>query len=233
MHRIDTSTAQKDKFGAGKNGFTSGNAQIGVPATEVSPDILDSMQEEICAVIEDADSLLILDKSKNNQLLTAIKKIIRSLGMSASESSRGNLQIATQLQTDTGNDDSVAVTPKKLRYGFSFNLGPNGYLALPSWLGGFIFQWCDLSVTSGWVQSSASGTSTPIWQGFAVATLPVAFIEKHIITLPVTTGTAQGSGWGATTGFVHSPTKTGFSMSIIAMFNPANSMSLKTLSIGK
>ncbi|MEG9486922.1 MAG: hypothetical protein MIK87_21285, partial [Pantoea brenneri] len=24
MHRIDTSTAQKDKFGAGKNGFTGG-----------------------------------------------------------------------------------------------------------------------------------------------------------------------------------------------------------------
>ena len=25
MHRIDTKTAQKDKFGAGKNGFTRGN----------------------------------------------------------------------------------------------------------------------------------------------------------------------------------------------------------------
>ncbi|EOU6707202.1 hypothetical protein ABL939_24655, partial [Escherichia albertii] len=24
MHRIDTKTAQKDKFGAGKNGFTRG-----------------------------------------------------------------------------------------------------------------------------------------------------------------------------------------------------------------
>lgn len=27
MHRIDTPTAQKDKFGAGKNGFTRGNPQ--------------------------------------------------------------------------------------------------------------------------------------------------------------------------------------------------------------
>lgn len=27
MHRIDTKTAQKDKFGAGKNGFTRGNPQ--------------------------------------------------------------------------------------------------------------------------------------------------------------------------------------------------------------
>ena len=33
MHRIDTKTAQKDKFGAGKNGFTRGNPQTGTPAT--------------------------------------------------------------------------------------------------------------------------------------------------------------------------------------------------------
>ena len=32
MHRIDTKTAQKDKFGAGKNGFTRGNPQTGTPA---------------------------------------------------------------------------------------------------------------------------------------------------------------------------------------------------------
>lgn len=30
MHRIDTPTAQTDKFGAGKNGFTRGNPQTGV-----------------------------------------------------------------------------------------------------------------------------------------------------------------------------------------------------------
>lgn len=76
MHRIDTSTAQKDKFGAGKNGFTSGNAQTGVPATEVSPDILDAFQEEVCAVIEDPDSGILLDKKNNSQLVLAIKAII-------------------------------------------------------------------------------------------------------------------------------------------------------------
>lgn len=76
MHRIDTSTAQKDKFGAGKNGFTSGNPQTGVPATEVSAAILDSMQEEIAGVIEDADSGLALDKQDNHQLAAAIKAII-------------------------------------------------------------------------------------------------------------------------------------------------------------
>ncbi len=29
MHRIDTSTAQKDKFGQGKNGFTNGDPTTG------------------------------------------------------------------------------------------------------------------------------------------------------------------------------------------------------------
>lgn len=76
MHRIDTSTAQKDKFGAGKNGFTLGNAQTGVPPTEVSADILDALQEEICAVIEDPDSGILLDKKNNSQLALAIKALI-------------------------------------------------------------------------------------------------------------------------------------------------------------
>lgn len=78
MHRIDTSTAQIDKFGAAKNGFTSGNPQAGVPATEVSAEILDAMQEEICAVIEAAG--LALDKAKNNQLLAAVQAAIYPVG---------------------------------------------------------------------------------------------------------------------------------------------------------
>ncbi|RCA95978.1 hypothetical protein C6A83_19150, partial [Escherichia coli] len=42
MHRIDTKTAQKDKFGAGKNGFTRGNPQTGTPATDLDDDYFDS-----------------------------------------------------------------------------------------------------------------------------------------------------------------------------------------------
>ncbi|MEV3830225.1 hypothetical protein RI534_13390 [Aeromonas allosaccharophila] len=83
MHRIDTSTAQKDKFGAGKNGFTAGNPQTGVPPTEVSADILDALQEEICAVVEVAG--LSLDKENNSQLLSAIKKLESSRYFSAGQ----------------------------------------------------------------------------------------------------------------------------------------------------
>ncbi|MGX2009878.1 phage tail protein, partial [Enterobacter asburiae] len=52
MHRIDTSTAQVDKFGAGKNGFTGGNPQAGELPTALDADFFDSIQEELAAVIE-------------------------------------------------------------------------------------------------------------------------------------------------------------------------------------
>ena len=45
MHRIDTKTAQKDKFGAGKNGFTRGNPQTGTPATDLDDDYFDMLQD--------------------------------------------------------------------------------------------------------------------------------------------------------------------------------------------
>lgn len=50
MHRIDTKTAQKDKFGAGKNGFTRGNPQTGTPATDLDDDYFDMLQEELAAL---------------------------------------------------------------------------------------------------------------------------------------------------------------------------------------
>lgn len=74
MHRIDTPTAQKDKFGAGKNGYTDGNPQVGTPATDLNAAMFDSMQEEICAVIEAAG--IPLDPNNNAQLLAAFQSII-------------------------------------------------------------------------------------------------------------------------------------------------------------
>lgn len=73
MHRIDTATAQIDKFGSGKNGFTRGNPQTGTLATTLDDDYLDSIQEEISGVIEAAG--ITLDKDNNAQLLAAILKL--------------------------------------------------------------------------------------------------------------------------------------------------------------
>lgn len=73
MHRIDTVTAQKDKFGAGKNGFTRGNPQTGVPATDLDDDYFDTLQEELAAIVEAAGDTL--DKAKRNQVLQAAQKL--------------------------------------------------------------------------------------------------------------------------------------------------------------
>lgn len=76
MHRIDTPTAQKDKFGAGKNGFTAGNPQTGTPDTDLDNDYFDMLQEELAGVVEATG--VYLDKSKHNQLLTALKALLLS-----------------------------------------------------------------------------------------------------------------------------------------------------------
>ncbi|EML5377233.1 hypothetical protein RVW18_000347 [Enterobacter bugandensis] len=76
MHRIDTPTAQADKFGQGKNGFTNGDPATGRRATDLNSDMWDAVQEEICTAIESAG--LTLDKTKHDQLYRAIVKIITS-----------------------------------------------------------------------------------------------------------------------------------------------------------
>ncbi|HDC4620865.1 hypothetical protein [Enterobacter asburiae] len=76
MHRIDTPTAQADKFGQGKNGFTNGDPATGRRATDLNSDMWDAVQEEICTAIESAG--LTLDKTKHDQLYQAIVKIITS-----------------------------------------------------------------------------------------------------------------------------------------------------------
>lgn len=76
MHRIDTKTAQKDKFGAGKNGFTRGNPQTGTPATDLDDDYFDMLQEELCGVVEASGASL--EKGRHDQLLTALRALLLS-----------------------------------------------------------------------------------------------------------------------------------------------------------
>nr|WP_197737022.1 hypothetical protein [Serratia symbiotica] len=73
MHRIDTPTAQKDKFGQGKNGFTNGDPTTGTPSTKLNSDIYDALQEEVCTVVE--RSGIRLDKSQHDQLYQSVKKL--------------------------------------------------------------------------------------------------------------------------------------------------------------
>ncbi|MFP5598035.1 hypothetical protein [Kluyvera sp. 142486] len=71
MHRIDTPTAQKDKFGAGKNGFSRGNPQTGVPATDLDDDYFDAIQEELAGLVESGG--ITLDKADCGQFFKVLK----------------------------------------------------------------------------------------------------------------------------------------------------------------
>ncbi|EFO0416550.1 phage tail protein [Escherichia coli] len=74
MHRIDTLTAVKDKFGPGKNGFTDGNIRTGRLATWLNSAMWDAIQEEMCAVIERAG--IELNKEEHDQLYKAILLLV-------------------------------------------------------------------------------------------------------------------------------------------------------------
>ena len=73
MHRIDSSTAAADKFGTGKDGFNEA-VPGSVPATELTEDWLDGVQEELCNVIEAADVTLV--KNTRDQLHDALNIMI-------------------------------------------------------------------------------------------------------------------------------------------------------------
>ncbi|BAQ75244.1 phage-related tail fibre protein-like protein [Pseudomonas sp. Os17] len=81
------------------------------------------------------------------------------LATQATEINQGTTKVATTAQMLDSANDFVMPTPKKLRWGFSISLASNGYIALPSWLGGLVLQW----------GASVGFSSTPAAVTFAMA----------------------------------------------------------------
>lgn len=67
----------------------------------------------------------------------------------ASETQRGFARVATQSEVDAGAVDNKMVSPKKLRMGFSHLFAANGFVKLPSWLGGLVVQWGSATIPVG------------------------------------------------------------------------------------
>jgi phage-related tail fiber protein len=69
------------------------------------------------------------------------KTDVEALVTQATEVKLGVAKVASDAQMLDGANDLVMLTPKKARKGFAISLAENGYIAFPTWLGGFIFQW--------------------------------------------------------------------------------------------
>ncbi|MDF0730550.1 phage tail protein [Pseudomonas entomophila] len=109
----------------------------------------------------------------------------------ATETRPGIVEIATDAEMQGSVSDEVVATPKKLRKGFAISLAVNGYVVLPSWLGGLVIQW----------------GSTPLSGVSAALTFPIEFPNAlyTLVGTPVGTSTSTGAGGPA----ISSGTRTG------------------------
>ncbi len=116
------------------------------------------------------------DDKKAMTPLKVFQAIARKV-MQATEGVLGVAKVATQSQTNAGADDATIVTPKKLRFGVAMSLGINGYLALPSWLGGVILQWGRGTVN----MNTAAGN---YHYGSAAVSFPLTFPTAAWVAIP-------------------------------------------------
>lgn len=142
--------------------YTDGNPLLGIPASRDPAAFNNAVTEEIRNVIIEAEMVpaeAVLTQLRDSVKVLAVKAI-RAATSLATETLRGVLRVATQAETDAGALDDVAVTPKKMRWGFTASWGANGYVVFPSWMLSFILQW---------------GNATTDANGACTFTFPIAF----------------------------------------------------------
>ncbi|SCC10901.1 phage tail protein [Gilliamella intestini] len=226
MHRIDTSTAQRDKFGQGKNGFTRGNPQTGTPATQLDYLYCDAIQEEIANAIESAG--IKLDKSKHDQLATAIKEFVKkgSVKLNSSTNSTSETEAATPLAvkyaydlagqakwhaTNNAVQKTQKINGKQLDTDIALNaydigalskrdfytqLGNPGFEIMPS---GLVRQWGTVQLYPIREFNSEQIGDTKFYTNYYEILLPIAFPHNSDavnVTLACTTYNNQSSMCG-------------------------------------
>lgn len=189
MHRIDTKTAQKDKFGAGKNGFTRGNPQTGTPATDLDDDYFDMLQEELCSVVEASGASL--EKARHDQLLTALRALLLSRKNPFGDiKSDGTVQTALEnLGLGEAAKRNVGTGENQIPDMSAYSSG-SGWQKLPD---GSIEQWGRINFPN-----NAAAVSTNV-------TFTIPFTQEPDVVIVYDGGFGGGNMWGATNW-----TKTGF-----------------------
>lgn len=191
------------------------NAIIGAG---IVPDENDSAQlrAAISAIVEKnkSDSLASKEEAESgvsaNKLMTPIRvfQAIEKKLLQATESVFGWARISTQTQVNAAVDDTTIVTPKKLTFGVSYSFAENGYIAFPSWLGGFMIQWVMVyvAVDNGYVskpwplafknqcRGAWAGYSSPGNTPFLDITTPplVTYLDASQVQVMSNSG---GTGW--------------------------------------
>jgi phage-related tail fiber protein len=120
----------------------------------------------------------------NTKPMTALRvfQAIAKRVVQATETVFGWAKVATQAQTNSGADDTVMVTPKKMRFGFASSFNAQGYIVFPTWLGGIILQW-----TTGAAMTPGSAGAV-YW--------PIAFPNACLCAIAVPRGSAGNSQAG-------------------------------------
>ncbi|QCO07546.1 phage tail protein [Azospirillum argentinense] len=154
MHRIDTATKATDLFGPGKHGFKDGDPLTGDPASTLNAAWFNSVQEELCGLVEAAG---LTPGADNTQVLQALKKLLAPAGQIAyfaqAAAPTGWLKANGALVSRTTYADLFAAI------GTTYGVGDGSTtFKLPDLRGEFVRGWDDgRGVDSGRAIGSAQG----------------------------------------------------------------------------
>jgi hypothetical protein len=205
MDRVNGAYVSPDLFGAGKDGFRDGNKALGISATIVQAEFLNSVQEEIANVIEGAG--LVLNVADRTQLKQAISLMLNGADAIARFTTTANINL-NGLGTQAGGEWAAPLTANDIIFVKDQAAGAaNGWYvaAAGAWTR---VKWLDESaeVKAGMLTKVSEGvtqadtifmltTDAPIVLG----TTALAFARKDGNQTPDATTTVKGKAQLATT----------------------------------